>query len=82
VRYAFLIGYVVCKGIVLACFLLAGCSAFKLSPQDESELAQRDAQEAACIAALKPNKQAIDDCRQKVKEYWNQRWNARFDGGF
>lgn len=69
---------------LVACVLVAlGCSGNKLTANDESDLAQYAAQQAACITAYGPVGQAaVDICRANIKKVWDAKWNQEFDGGF
>lgn len=65
--------------VLVAAFAVA-CGAAQLTPQDNSELAQYQAEQVACLA--NPDKASIDACRAAVKAKWDHTWNQRFDGGF
>lgn len=59
-----------------------GCSASKLTIQDEGNLAGYDAEQAACITLYKPDRAKIDACRQAVQAKYDALWEAQFhDGG-
>ncbi len=66
-------------GVVLA-LGWAGCA--HLTAQDQSELLEYKTRQEACVLANPGNQVAIELCRAAVKQDFNARWNARFDGGF
>lgn len=68
--------------LVAALIACPSCSSNKLTAQDATDVAAYTAQQSACVAALTPNRAAIDACRAKVKLTWAAKWNAEFDGGF
>jgi hypothetical protein len=80
----FLFGYAFAKTAFLTAMLvsslMSGCTN-SLTAQDRSELAEREGQESACIAAHAPDRGAIDVCRAAVKAKWDAKWAARFDAG-
>jgi hypothetical protein len=68
--------------LIFAAIWAAACGAAQLSTQDKTDLAQYQAEQAACIVANPENQAAMDSCRAAVQAAWHARWNARFDGGF
>ncbi len=66
--------------LVLMAVVLFACA--HLTSQDKAELATREGEEMACIAAHSGDGPAIDACRAAVKAKWDAAWNQRFDGGF
>ena len=72
-RLAFLI---VCLGIACGCG-----TGNQLTPQDETNLAKFQAQDAACIAANAPDAAKIDACRAEAKARFEAAEAALMDAG-